>query len=56
MVKSAYPFTINEKAASQSGTYLGSFTEGSVRRKAQQEHRQVIFPIFNWKFPEEFSP
>lgn len=24
--------------------------------KGQKEHKQVIFPIFNWKFPEEFFP
>lgn len=57
MVKSAYLFIINEKAASQSGTYVGSFTEDSVRRReAQKEHKEIIFPISSWKFPEEFSP
>lgn len=33
MVKSACPLIINEKAASQSGTHVGSCTENSVQRR-----------------------
>lgn len=45
MVKSAYPFIINEKAASQSGTYVGSFTEDSVRR--QEKPRKNTDRLFS---------